>query len=686
MSTENNATGCLPTTPVCIDCDIQNSSDNDSIGIPTILGRKLDNPYSYKIVSEAYFNLYGEYPKSLTPTHYYIKIISKNKSELEYLDENDIDIYDHPLEYEIIQDGDYYPIDYDVSNPNMYPDLYAIIEKEKPLQGGIVYQILEELYIPANNDLLEDEALFLSNNLDCPSVYIAERQQILANGKMPVPPCDFNVDDCNGGGSGSGSGTGPTSPLNPRIPNGQIKCKTYIDNASNRIGVDAPLKYVKIVARRGFKKDYCYTDFNGNYKFNKSFPKKVSLMIKMRTSEAKGINRVSQEHKIIGIWRKTFAISKKIGTFKGASLNNINFELTKGNVCKDKGTRNWVAAVTINATTNYNEYLELNGLMKLPNKIRLVLGVNVKGSGNLNSGFDTKFDFIRRSETRRDHLIQPSFSYNNGVIFPIIAASSVGAGWVAATSANSPTAAYAGAAGSFLIGMSIAFGMFEFREDVMVNYYIDDINKLKSSHIALNIGNHLGNFYIKNLLNTTSDSHFLKYFTNYELIVNGDPNVPHYPFGTKTGSQFTGVYSVYAQPQLTAIYQSIIQSQSHKVVDQMYGTGIESFILQNKTWSSSNIHSASADYLEKFNPEVPITDDAFNWIPVGLIHDLMDNNIDFINNNVNKADIVSGFTLNDLEFALKQNPLTMQDFKNSLINLKPAQATNINNLFNYYGW
>lgn len=72
----------------------------------------------------------------------------------------------------------------------------------------------------------------------------------------------------------------------------------------------------------------------------------------------------------------------------------------------------------------------------------------------------------------------------------------------------------------------------------------------------------------------------------------------------------------------------------------------------------------------------------FNWIPVGIINDLMDSNVD----PLPILDNVSGFTYQEIQTALYNKPVTVLDFKNSLKSIKPLQASQIDNLFSSYGY
>jgi len=72
-----------------------------------VLGNQLPNPYNYKIMEEAADNLYPEF--TITPNFYYVRFLPANIQELSVLlDNEELDLFDYPLDYEISQEGDYY--------------------------------------------------------------------------------------------------------------------------------------------------------------------------------------------------------------------------------------------------------------------------------------------------------------------------------------------------------------------------------------------------------------------------------------------------------------------------------------------------------------------------------------------------------------------------------------------------
>lgn len=78
---------------------------SDGIHGNSVLGKKLENPYTVANMQKAWDNLYGEQRKeTISASHYYIKFIPRDEGDLSLL-HNDtlLDLYQYPLDYEIIE-------------------------------------------------------------------------------------------------------------------------------------------------------------------------------------------------------------------------------------------------------------------------------------------------------------------------------------------------------------------------------------------------------------------------------------------------------------------------------------------------------------------------------------------------------------------------------------------------------
>ncbi|CAM1345441.1 hypothetical protein [Tenacibaculum amylolyticum] len=157
----------------------QNYSKSSSSEM-TKLGKKLENPYSVENMKNAWESLKNKVKITknieIKTTHYYVKFKPKTEEELNILRKDEsLILYDIPLDYEIIEQGDFY---HDPEIPTDQPTYqYASIPVENKLPEKIHFEILEKLFIPdedsetnpSNSDgtveLLVDESLKLTDNL-----------------------------------------------------------------------------------------------------------------------------------------------------------------------------------------------------------------------------------------------------------------------------------------------------------------------------------------------------------------------------------------------------------------------------------------------------------------------------------------------------------------------------------------
>lgn len=128
---------------------------NEEFGTATetsiILGEKLNNPYTLENMRKAIEELDKSglsktaLSTDIKPTHYYIKFKPKNESDIDKLDsDTTVFFYDYPLDYEIVQEGDFY---HDPELPDSVPTYqYCAVEVGHKLPD-VEYEILEDLYI-----------------------------------------------------------------------------------------------------------------------------------------------------------------------------------------------------------------------------------------------------------------------------------------------------------------------------------------------------------------------------------------------------------------------------------------------------------------------------------------------------------------------------------------------------------
>ena len=75
-----------------------------------VLGEKLDDPYTVENMTKALFAVYPTKASvvELKPSHNYVRLLPGNEEDLALLEEMGVQMLDHPLDYKIVQEGDYY--------------------------------------------------------------------------------------------------------------------------------------------------------------------------------------------------------------------------------------------------------------------------------------------------------------------------------------------------------------------------------------------------------------------------------------------------------------------------------------------------------------------------------------------------------------------------------------------------
>lgn len=215
-----------------------------------ILGKKLENPYSVSNMQRAKQSLEERGIKiedEIKPTHLYVRFLPKDTIDMNKLYfGNDIELYDYPMDYEVLSEGGTYYRDSDLSagQPNSQ---YAAVSVGHPLPD-VPYEVLEELFIPNDENVrsssyqLEDEALLITNNISPEEIGVRR-------GKW--------------------------------YPTGTIKIKNTHHNDT------LPIRGVRVRARNWFRTRTAYTNANGYFKTDYFRGKDVGFSLKWESKSEK---------------------------------------------------------------------------------------------------------------------------------------------------------------------------------------------------------------------------------------------------------------------------------------------------------------------------------------------------------------------------------------------------------------
>ena len=219
-----------------------------------VLGRRLEDPYSVENMTKA---LEAVYPTKASrvpvpTTHYYVRFLPANEQEYDMLEGRGIHLLDHPMDYEIVREGDWY---HDPEVPEgKITWQYAAVPKDKPWPRVVRYEILHECHIPDDAKstksadgidwaAVEREAFRLTGN-----GALLEENLTKANQEESTPAGRITIVDPKRGGEPEG------------VRGVHVTCNLFVKVAS------------------------AYTDEDGRYRMTRSFSGKPRYRIVFKNS------------------------------------------------------------------------------------------------------------------------------------------------------------------------------------------------------------------------------------------------------------------------------------------------------------------------------------------------------------------------------------------------------------------
>ncbi len=112
-----------------------------------VLGDKLEDPYSVDNVIEAVSVLYPTRAGriDIRPTDLYVRFLPHTEDEYNRLESLGLLLIDHPIDYEVVREGDYY------HDPSLDEDSitwqYAVVKPDFEFPEGIRHEVLDQCYI-----------------------------------------------------------------------------------------------------------------------------------------------------------------------------------------------------------------------------------------------------------------------------------------------------------------------------------------------------------------------------------------------------------------------------------------------------------------------------------------------------------------------------------------------------------
>lgn len=228
-----------------------------------VLGNKLSNPFSVVNMGNA-LHAYLTGTKSsmigsvtVHTTDYYVRFLPSSKEDLETLENLGLELIDHPLDAEIVQDGDWY------HDPSLADDQitwqYTVVERNFQFPEGIPYEILEDCFLPENDT---DGAGTKGSFINWSEVE-SEAYRQTGNGEM-LDKGTLTKGDSN-------------------KPSGRIM---IMDDA---LGKAVPVPGVRVTCNTFMRIGKAYTNEQGYYSISKSFNSKPRYRIVFKNKKGFGI-------------------------------------------------------------------------------------------------------------------------------------------------------------------------------------------------------------------------------------------------------------------------------------------------------------------------------------------------------------------------------------------------------------
>ncbi len=250
-----------------------------------VLGDRLENPYKTENITKALQSLYPTKADrvDVRTTDLYVRFLPESEEEYDRLVSMGLHLTDHPLDYDIIVEGDWY------HDPEIDEGCvtwqYAVVPRDFDFPD-IRYELIDECYLSENDagtradgidwDAVEREAFILTGNERMLSRYHTKASsKAVPSGRITITDEDWN------GGKPVG------------VAGVRVSCNTFV------------------------KFDNAYTDENGYYEMDKKFSSdlRYKLVFKNEKGFAIGVNLV--------------LVPASVSTLGKAGPEGVNMTVTK---------------------------------------------------------------------------------------------------------------------------------------------------------------------------------------------------------------------------------------------------------------------------------------------------------------------------------------------------------------------
>lgn len=249
-----------------------------------VLGERLENPYTTENITKALHSLYPTKADrvDVKATNLYVRFLPDNDDEYEILKEMAPFLMDHPLDYDIVVEGDWYH-DPEVPEGDVTWQ-YAVVPKDFVFPS-VRYEVIDECYLSENDpgtrsdgidwEAVELESYRLTGNLEIASPQITKAEKVRPSGRITIVDEDY----CDG------------KPLG--VSGVTVSCNSFV------------------------KFDNVYTDRDGYYEMEKTFASDPRYRIVFRNEKG------------FSIGFNTILVPASVSTLGQSGPEGVNITITE---------------------------------------------------------------------------------------------------------------------------------------------------------------------------------------------------------------------------------------------------------------------------------------------------------------------------------------------------------------------
>ena len=328
------------------------SVSTPKLGKQAVLGKKLNNPYSVKNMNIALETLRQRYslliPRDfLIPvTHYYVKFFIESSEDFETLQQQGLELFPYPLDYEVENETDY---SLPTSQNSVGKWLYTSVPANFDFNAiQIEYVIIEELYLTDTDEITIACGGQNGRSGGNYSLYeTLEDASITISGYFPDDPP---------------GGTEP--PLLPcdLVQRTKHRPRGFVRVWDSERGALVPVVGVRVRTRRWFKYGYDYTDENGFYEVDNTYRRDPRYSVIFRNEAG------------FKIWSSVFAMQR--------AEHNVGRHDRRGHdIDIFQNSRGWRFATVNNGAVKYAQYCRAMNI-GIPDRNLRILATNGDGSSS----------------------------------------------------------------------------------------------------------------------------------------------------------------------------------------------------------------------------------------------------------------------------------------------------------------